>query len=363
MAGTSEKMNQRVSVVRYNALLAACLVGCLVGYLAAFPAVVAAGIEDGARHIEHPDWMSPAFVDLDADLERVRETGKTGVMVLFTTQGCSYCAEFIAKSLHDPTLRQRVQDNFAAIGLEIFDDVLMTDHRGDDVPIKAFAESQGAGMAPTLLFYGPDHDLIFRAVGYQSPERFGHILDYLVGGSHRDIGFRDYLARVGGDTVDPAAYPTLEEDPLFMEPPFALARRPVAADRPMLVLFERPGCVACLRFHEQVLALGEVRERLGAFEVVRLDVTDTTTPVLAPDGSRTTPASWYADSGLSRLPAMLFVDESGETVFSNDAVTERNRMLNMMGLVLERRYADGWTYQRYARSQAIERNRRQQAGQ
>jgi thioredoxin-related protein len=131
----------------------------------------------------------------------------------------------------------------------------------------------------------------------------------------------------------------------------------------MLVLFERPGCVPCLRLHEQVLALDEVRGPLGAFEVVRLDATDRTTPVLAPDGSRTTPADWYAESGLTRLPAMLFVDEVGETVFSNDAVTEKQRMLNMLGLVLERRYADGWTYQRYARTQAIERNRQRQPGQ
>ena len=359
MAGSFELQRQHRCATWQTVGLAACLVASL--FLG--PGVAHAGIEDGARHIEHPDWMSPVFVDLYADLERVRETGKTGVMVLFTTQGCSYCAEFIAKSLHDPELRQRVQDEFVAIGLEIFDDVLMTDHRGDEVPIKAFAESQGAGMAPTLLFYGPDHDLVFRAVGYQSPERFGHILDYLVGGSHRDIGFRDYLARVGGDTVDMAAYPALKDDPLFLEPPYALARQPVPADRPMLVLFERPGCVACLHLHEQVLARNDVRERLGAFEVVRLDASDATTPVLAPDGTRTTPAAWYQASGLSRLPAMLFVDEGGNTVFVNDAVTERNRMLNMMGLVLERRYADGWTYQRYARSQAIERNRRRQAAQ
>jgi thioredoxin-related protein len=337
--------------------------GWLPVWLAVLCGAAWAGIEDGSRHIEHPDWMSPFFVDLQTDLERVRGEGKTGVMVLFTTQGCTYCSEFIAKSLHDPKLRQRVQENFIAVGLEMFDDVVMTDHRGDDMPIKVFAESQGAGMSPTLLFYGPGNDLIFRAVGYQSPERFGHILDYLVGGSHRDQSFRNYLARVEGDAIDPAVYPLLREDPLFAQPPFALARRPVAADRPMLVLFERPGCVACLRLHEQVLALDEVRGPLGAFEVVRLDATDRTTPVLAPDGRRTTPADWYAESGLTRLPAMLFVDEVGETVFSNDAVTEKQRMLNMLGLVLERRYADGWTYQRYARTQAIERNRQRQPGQ
>lgn len=319
-----------------------------------------AGIEDGPRHAGHPDWMTPAFVDLDADLEKVRAEGKTGVMVLFTTQGCTYCAEFINRSLGDPVLQRRVREHFVSIGLEIFDDAEMVDQHGEDLPIKKFAEREQAGMAPTLLFYGPDNDLVFRAIGYQSPKRFAAILDYLIGGSHRDLSFREYLAQSDSTDIDMAAYPALQPDPMFIRPPYALARRPVAADRPMLVLFEQAGCKACKRFHHDVLALDEIRELLMQFDVVRLDAADSRTPVLAPDGNRTTPADWYVAEGFSRLPAMLYLDESGNVVFRNDAATERRRMSNMTGLVLEKKYQDGWTYQRYARSRAIERNRLKQ---
>ena len=121
-----------------------------------------AGIEEGERHTGHPDWMEPAFIDLETDLETVRAQGKTGIMVLFTTQGCTYFAEFIRTSLGDPATARRVQDNFVAIGLEIFDDVEMTDMSGDDLPIKAFAERHKAGMAPTLLFFGPDGETVVR---------------------------------------------------------------------------------------------------------------------------------------------------------------------------------------------------------
>ena len=323
-----------------------------------------AGIEDGPRHAGHPDWMSPAFVDLESDLETVRKQGKTGVMVLFTTQGCTYCAEFINRSLGDPDLRQRVQENFVSIGLELFDDNFMIDHYGNEVSIKHFAEQQKAGMAPTLLFYGPDNDLVFRAVGYQSPERFGAILDYLVSGSQREMTFRDYLRRAGDDPEKgDSTYTVLRPDPLFARPPYALARQPIAADRPLLVIFEQTGCGDCQRFHDKVLALAEVRALLERFEVVRLDARDAETPVLAPDGRRTTPAAWFAAEGFSRVPALLFVDEAGSTVLRNDAVTERQRMLNMSGLVLDKKYLEGWTYQRYARSKAIARNRQAQQGQ
>lgn len=321
-----------------------------------------AGIEEGERHTGHPDWMEPAFIDLETDLETARAEGKRGLMVLYTTLGCSYCAEFVKRSLEDPVLQKRVRDNFVSIGLEIFDDRLMTGLDGTELPIKAFADQQGAGMAPTLLFFDTDGRRTLRAVGYQTPERFALILDYLIDGRPETQSFRDFvLQRGAAQSEDDPVYPVLQSDPLFASPPYALARQPVAADRPLLVLFERVGCAACERFHRDVLSLDEVRATLGQFDVVRLDADDDQTPVLAPDGQRTTPAKWYADEGFTHVPALLFVDETGKTVLRNDAVTESNRLLNMSGLVLEKKYLDGWSYQRYARSKAIERNRRAEA--
>jgi thioredoxin-related protein len=314
-----------------------------------------AAIEGAERHSGHPPWMVPGLIDLELDLETVRAQGKTGIMVLYTTAGCSYCARFEKLSLENPRLQKKLRDHFVPIGLEIFDDVLMTGPDGEELSIKEFAERHGAGMAPTLLFFDESGQRVLRAVGYQTPERFDLILDYLISGADERQTFRDYaLQRI---RLDQQAYPELRPDPLFMAPPYALSRQPLAADRPMLVLFERTGCAACARFHDDVLALDEVREMLERFDVVRLDADDDSTPVVAPDGRVTTAAKWFTDAAFSRVPAMLYVDEQGNTVFSNDAVTERNRFLNMSGLVLDKKYLDGWSYQRYARSKAIERLR------
>lgn len=323
----------------------------------------AGNIEKGSRHIEHPAWFQHGLIDLEADLETAASLGKQGVMVLYTTQGCTYCAEFIRASLGDDDIAQRVQQHFISWGLEIFDDTEMTDHQGNDLPVKTFAVEQKAGMAPTLLFYqtGADgeNQLIYRAIGYQSPERFSMILDYLIGGSHAKLSFRDYLAeRTDMPTEKPQG--ELRDDPLFIKPPYALERTHFASSQPLLVLFEAPGCEACEEFHDKVLSLDEVRETVDQFEVVRLDATDTTTPVITPNGNRMTPAEWYATEELSRLPALLFINEEGELVLKTDAVIERQRMLNASGLVLERAYEKGWTYQRFARSKAIERNQQLQ---
>lgn len=315
-----------------------------------------AGIEGGERHVGHPDWMDPGIVDIESDLEAASKDGRFGVFVLFTTQGCSYCAEFIRASLGDPQLQQRVRRHFVPIHLEIFDDALMTDHEGNELPIKHFAEQHRAEMAPTLLFFRPQDGLVFRAIGYQSPDRFAHMLDFLLQGQFEQIRFSDYLRQHKAvASIDRSA--PMRTDPLFEEPPHALARSDaLAAQQPLLVLFERPGCAACEEFHEGVLAGPEIRTLLQGFEVVRLDATDDASRLVQPDGQITTPAAWFNDLGFSRTPALLYFNETGQAVFSTDAVVERQRMLNATGLVLDRAYERGWSYQRYARTKAIERN-------
>lgn len=329
---------------------------CLLLGLLLWVAAAQAGVEGGVGHSDHPDWMTPGLVDLQADLETVHAQDKVGVMVLFTTRGCSYCGEFIRRSLEDPILGRRVRDNFVVVALEIFDDVEMTDHQGVDLPIKEFAVRHQATMAPTLLFFTPGEGLALRAVGYQSPERFGRTLDYLVGGHATTVAFRDFI-RSSEPPGKVEVYPALRADALFERPPYALTRTPVPASQPLLVLFEKTGCEDCARFHDDVLALPEVRATLQRFDVVRLDADDQDTGIRMPGGGAGTPAGWFADAGFSRVPALLFVNETGDRVFATDALVERQRMLNSMGLVLDRAYEQGWSYQRYARTKAIERNR------
>ena len=75
------------------------IIACCVSLLLGTPAVAA--LEGGERHTGHPAWMEPPFIDLETDLQTVRSEDKTGVMVLYTTMGCSYCAKFVKYSLED----------------------------------------------------------------------------------------------------------------------------------------------------------------------------------------------------------------------------------------------------------------------
>jgi thioredoxin-related protein len=316
-----------------------------------------AGDFDDAQvsHIGFPVWFNQGFLDLQQDIQDARAAGKLGLMVLFTTEGCSYCAEFIRRSLGDPDLAALVQDDFDAVGLEIFSDAELVDPQGVTLPAKQFAAREGVGFAPTLLFYGEDGRLLYRGVGYHSPDRFRMVLDYLAGGHYVATSFRDYAAARGAGAGKPASTYRLRSDPLFASPPFALDRSRIPAQRPLLVIFEANGCGDCADLHDQVLALPEVRDLLQRLEVVRLDAGDGKTPVVTPGGGRTTPAAWYAETGFSGLPAMLFFEEGGKEVLRTDALVLRQRMMNSLMYTLERAYEKQWTYQRFARSKSLDR--------
>ncbi len=325
--------------------------------IAADPARTGDFDDSAVSKLDYPDWFEDSFLDLQSDLEEALDADKLGLMVLLGTEGCSYCAEFIRASLEDPRLGERVRSHFDAVSLEIFSDAEMVGPGGDSLPVKAFAQREGAGMAPSLLFYGEGSRPLYRGIGYHSPERFAMVLDYLIGGHFEHASFRDF-AQARQDGAEPSSQPYhLLPDPLFGAPPYALDRSRVPAQRPLLVIFEGKDCADCPRLHQEVLALPEVRELLARFELVRLDAGDDETPVLAPDGHRTTPARWYAQAGFSALPALLLFEEGGREVLGTDTLVLRQRMMNALLYTLERAYEKDWTYQRFARSKALERLR------
>jgi thioredoxin-related protein len=313
------------------------------------------------KHITYPAWFKKTpFYELDHDLLQARESGKQGLMILFTTEGCSYCHLFIEKSLADPEIAAMVQRHFDSVGLEIFDDTDLTDPGGTNMPTKEFASRDGVQFSPTLLFYGKDGERLLRLTGYQSPARFKKALDYVTGEHYKTVSFADYLKQLAENEIPEKTTARLIDDPLFSKPFYLLQRNRFAAIQPLLVLFEKAGCVECENFHNEVLGVKEVRAALGRFEVVRLDATDNKMLLVAPDGSRLTPAVWFEKTGFSRLPALLFFDERGNEVLKTDTLVLRQRMMNSVNFVLEKAYKKGWTYQRFARSKAIERRQKKQ---
>ncbi len=314
--------------------------------------------EEKARKLHtFPEWfLDSPFLDLEEITSELSAEGKKGLMILFTTQGCSYCEQFIRESLGNPKIAAEVQERFASIGLEIFDDAEMVSPNGKTMAVKHFAKQEGVGFAPTLLFYDENGKRVLRQIGYQAPQRFTHLMDYVADKRYESQNLRDFITAKQAGQQGKSSYTSLKEDALFDTPPYALDRSHFDASEPLMVLFEKKGCDECEAFHRDVLTLKHVRETLGRFQVVRLDAEDDKTPVLLPDGKFTTPAKWYQKSTFSRLPALAFYNEKGKQSLKTDALVQDGRMMNSLNYMLEKAYLKDWTYQQFARSKALERN-------
>lgn len=307
------------------------------------------------KHIEYPGWFTTnEFQDLSEVLSASVAERKQGLMVFFSTEGCSYCDRFIRTSLQDPQLQKTLRSHFTVVGLEVFDDTEMTDPAGQSMSIKAFAARHRTEFTPTLLFFDSNGKRILRVTGYQSPERFKVVLDYLVGKHYLGTSLREYRVALKSNQ-SPAQKPAVTADRRPDNAAIDLNRGQLSLTRPLLVLFEKPGCTQCRALNEDVLALPEIRQQLASFDIVRLNAGDHRQRITLPDGVKTTPAAWFDAAGFTHLPALLFFNESGKEVLKTDAIVKRQRMLNSMSFVLERAYDKGWSYQRHARSKGIQR--------
>lgn len=309
---------------------------------------------EDSSHVEYPEWfVDSPFLDLTEVNEEALAKGKKGMMVLFTTKGCSYCEQFIRRSLGDPKIAKLVQNKFDSIGMEIFDDAEMVGPTGETMAVKHFAKKEGVGFAPTLLFYDENGKRVLRQIGYQAPQRFLHLMDYVADDHYQSQTLRDFLKSKTSNDTTVSSYANLKADVLFDEPPYALDRSRFAASEPLLMIFEKPGCAECESFHQDVLTLQDVRGTLQGFQVIRLNAADNKTPVLSPDGKRTTPSQLYEQAEFTRLPALMFFNEAGKVVLKTDALVLRGRMMNSLNYVLEKAYKKDWTYQQFARSKAL----------
>jgi len=311
-----------------------------------------------------PKWFydSP-FLDLEEASSEVTSKGKKGLMLLFTTQGCSYCEQFIRESLGNPKIANSVKKDFISLGFEIFDDAEMTTPTGETMPVKRFAKQQGVGFAPTLLFFDDSGKRILRQVGYQAPLRFQHLIEFVANKQYQSQNLRDFIISKQSTDSTKNTYTNLQEDKLFDQPPYALDRSHFDAHEPLMILFESTHCSECQAFHNDVMKLQHVRNTLKDFQVVRMDINDSKTPVLLPSGEFTTPAKWYNQTTFSRLPALMFFDEKGNLALKTDALVQDGRMMNSLNYMLEKAYLKNWTYQQFARSKAIERSQQQATSQ
>lgn len=302
---------------------------------------------------EYPDWFLDSFLNLQDDLNNARESGKKGLVVVFSTVGCSYCFKFADETLQHPQVVANLRRDFDALALEIFSDDFMVSPSGEELPVKEFAKRIGADFTPATYFFDLEGQPRLRIIGFNPADRFLSAMRYVAEEHYHEGTFREFLAAERKATGDVVVVEKID-DPLFGRPPFMLARNKIHGERPLMVVFDGPYCEECPYLFGTLFKDPKIREQLARMEVVRLRI-DEEVPIVSPAGDRTTASDWHGALGFNRTPAFAFFDPSGKVVMKSDALMLRQRLDNTLGYVLEKAYLEGISYQRFARRRSIAR--------
>ncbi|MBI5460657.1 MAG: thioredoxin fold domain-containing protein [Gammaproteobacteria bacterium] len=333
------------------ALLAALVCGCgVVLATTAPPADDILEFDDQPldEPLGYPDWFKLSFLDLGDDIREAVADGKRGLMVYVGQKYCPYCKTLLETNFGKHDILEYTQRHFDVIGIDIHGGRGVTDVDGAEGSERSFALRHGVDFTPTLLFYDSTGKEVFRLAGYYPPYQFRAALEYVADAHYRQENFRSYLERAVGAMVFDNE--DMNPENFFLPPPYALARTHHAGERPLVVFFEQPDCHACDILHTGPLTEPEILARLGQFESVQLNLWGKT-PVITPDGRRTTEGAWAEQLGLFYAPTLLFFDLNGREILRVDSVVQFYRLRNVLDYIASGAYKEFPTFQRWRETQ------------
>jgi thioredoxin-related protein len=300
--------------------------------------------------IDIPRWFSNSLLDFKDEIAEAARDGKR-VMVYFGQDGCPYCKALMKANFGPGPIADKTRKHFVAIAINIWGDADVTWIDGRKTTEKELARALKVQFTPTLLFFETDGKLVSRLNGYLPPERFTHVLDYVIQRRDRELSLAEYM-----DTqIREPAIPVREPRPYLMRDPANLAR--AGRGRPLAVLFESPACKACIEMHAEAFTRESLRRLLGGFDVARL-VPGAPAKLVTPDGRRAEAPGWARDLGINLYPTVVFFDVQGKEVFRFDGYMRPFHIESAFDYVASGAYGREPQFQRFVQARA-ERMREQ----
>ncbi|MFV2056577.1 MAG: thioredoxin family protein [Thiohalomonadales bacterium] len=290
-----------------------------------------------------PDWFKLSFLELNNDIEEVKESGKRGLIVYFGQKFCPYCKVHLRKNWEDRGIVQYTQKNFEVVAIDVLGQRPVISPAGKAFKSeKYFSEVQKAQFTPSLIFYNTEGDEVVRLSGYHPPYQFRAVLEFVADEHYKKESLGDYLAR--GQELSAYEESELNESPIFSSAPYSLRRNLLAASTPLAVFFEEPTCHACNVLHNDPLQNKDIIANLKKMEAIQLDMKSDTV-VITPSGEPTTARQWAKKLQLYYAPTIIFFDETGQEILRIDSVIRFYRLNNVLIYILSKAYLDYPSFQ------------------
>lgn len=292
--------------------------------------------------LDYPDWFKQSFLELPEDLQASIDAGKKGLIVYFGQKRCPYCKMLLEGNFGRPEISSYTREHFDVVPIDIWNIEEVTTPEGKVMSQREYALREGTTFTPSLLFYDADGRIVMRLRGYYPPYEFMAALQYVAEGHYQRESFKVYLAR--GDQSLRFEKDDLVEQDFFSPPPYQLDRRYFPGEKPLVVFFERGDCHACDILHSEPLRHRAVARLFDRFESIQLNMYKDT-PVVTPDGRKTTAKDWAEELGIFYAPSMVFFDPNGREIIRLDSVVRFFRLRNVLNFILSGAYKNESNFQ------------------
>lgn len=283
-----------------------------------------------------PDWFKLSFLELGNDIEDAKEAGKKGLILYFGQKNCSYCKAHLEHNWGDIFIIAYTRKYFDVVAIDVRGDRPVADVDGKIFRTeKSFARSIKAQFTPTLIFYDTNGKEVQRLSGYHPPYEFVAALEYVADEHYKKESLNNYLSRAAFYTE--YGNDTLNNNDVFSSPPYALDRSRFPSQTPLAVFFEKTHCHACDVLHSGPMSNNQILRTMNQLEAVQLDAR-LDTPIITPDGKRTTAKKWAEKLNIYYTPTIIFFDEMGKEVIRINSVVGFYRLNNVLHYVLSKGY-------------------------
>lgn len=294
--------------------------------------------------IDIPRWFTPSLLDVKDEIAEAARQGKR-VMVYFGQDGCPYCKALMQGTFAPGPIADKTRQHFVALAINIWGDAQASWLDGVPTTEKALARRLGVQFTPTLLFFDTDGRLVLRLNGYLPPERFTHVLDWVIERRDRELSLAEFMA---ARMNEPALAPRAPR-PYLMRDPTQLARRGNA--KPLAVIFESPSCKACAQLHDEAFARPTLKRLLARFDIASLRP-GAPVPLVAPDGRRTDTRAFARDLKVDLYPTVVFFDTAGREAFRFDGELRPFHVESAFDYVAGGAYRSEPQFQRFVQARA-----------
>ncbi|MDR3391754.1 MAG: thioredoxin family protein [Sulfuriferula sp.] len=142
-------------------------------------------------------FFQPKLGDFKAELETARQSGKSGVLLMFVQADCPFCARMESTILSQSEVQDYYRKHFLIYEMDVRGDTAMTDFKGVNTTEKDFSLKNRARATPTFIFFDNQGEPVTRFTGpTKDAAEFLLLGRYVVDGAYKTQPFSAYKASI-----------------------------------------------------------------------------------------------------------------------------------------------------------------------